>query len=104
MQISDKNQAISVDAYVNQVQTKQKAEPLGEKAGRRQEIKDDTVVISDAARRIQEAQKQLQAIPDVRIDKVAELRSRIENGSYEIKPDAIAGRMIRESLLNDLLK
>ena len=89
MQISDKNQAISVDAYVNQVQTKQKAEPLGEKAGRRQEIKDDTVVISDAARRIQEAQKQLQAI---------------ENGSYEIKPDAIAGRMIRESLLNDLLK
>jgi flagellar biosynthesis anti-sigma factor FlgM len=49
-------------------------------------------------------QKQLQAIPDVRVDKVAELRAQIENGSYEIKPDAIAGKMIRESLLNDLLK
>lgn len=104
MQISDKNQTVSVDAYVNQVQAKQKTEPVGERAGRQQGINGDTVVISETARRIQEAQKQLQAIPDVRIDKVAELRTQIENGSYEIKPDAIAGRMIRESLLNDLLK
>ncbi|MCU0558670.1 MAG: flagellar biosynthesis anti-sigma factor FlgM [Desulfobacterales bacterium] len=104
MQITDKNQTVSVDAYVSQVQAKQKAEPVAERAGRQQGINADTVVISDAARRIQEAQKQLQAIPDVRIDKVAELRAQIENGSYAIKPDAIAGRMIRESLLNDLLK
>ncbi|MFO7707640.1 MAG: flagellar biosynthesis anti-sigma factor FlgM [Desulfobacterales bacterium] len=104
MQISDKNQTLSVDAYVNQVQAKQKTEQVGEKSGRQQGIKDDTVVISDAARRIQEAQKQIQAIPDVRVDKVAELRAQIENGSYELKPDAIAEKMIRESLLNDLLK
>ncbi len=104
MQISDKNPTVSVDTYLNQVQAKQKSEPVGDTAGRQQAIKDDTVVISDAARRIQEVQKQLQAIPDVRVDKVAELRAQIENGSYEIKPDAIAGKMIRESLLNDLLK
>jgi hypothetical protein len=30
--------------------------------------------------------------------------SRIENGSYQIKPDKIADKMIRESLLNDLFK
>ncbi len=104
MQISDKNQTLSVDAYLNQVQAKQKTEPIGEKAGHQQGINDDTVVISDAARRIQEAQRQLQTIPDVRVDKVTELRAQIENGSYEIKADEIAGKMIRESLLNDLLK
>jgi negative regulator of flagellin synthesis FlgM len=104
MQISDKNQTQSVDAYLNQVQAKQKFEALEEKADHQQGIKDDTVVISDAARRIQEVQKQLQAIPDVRADKVAELRAQIENGSYQIKADEIAGKMIRESLLNDLLK
>jgi anti-sigma28 factor (negative regulator of flagellin synthesis) len=35
---------------------------------------------------------------------VAELKSRVENGSYEIQPDKIADKMIRESLLNDLFK
>ena len=104
MEISDKNQNVVIDAYVNQVQARQKSAPQGGKAGGEQGIKGDTVVISDAARRIQEAQKQLQAVPDVRVDRVAELRSRIESGVYEIKPDAIAGKMIRESLLNDLLK
>jgi negative regulator of flagellin synthesis FlgM len=60
------------------------------------------VVISDTAKRIQEAQKQIQTIPDVRAEKVAELRKQIENGTYEIKADQIAGKMIKESLLNDL--
>jgi len=35
---------------------------------------------------------------------MAELKAQIENGSYEIKPDKIAGKMIRESLLNDLFR
>lgn len=104
MQISDKNQTVSADVYASQVQARQKTEPHGEKAGRPHGINDDTVVISDAARRIQEAQQQLKAIPDVRVDKVAELKAQIEKGTYEIKPDEIAGKMIRESLLNDLLK
>lgn len=104
MEIIDKNQTVAIDAYINQVQGRQKPDPLGDKTVRAQAIKDDTVVISDTARRIQEAQKQLQSVPDVRMDKVAQLRSQIESGAYEIKPDAIAGKMIRESLLNDLLK
>jgi negative regulator of flagellin synthesis FlgM len=62
------------------------------------------VVISDAAKRIQEAQSKIQAIPDVRAEKVAELKARIENGTYEINPDKIAGKMIRESLINEFLK
>jgi negative regulator of flagellin synthesis FlgM len=104
MEISDKNQNVVIDAYVNQVQTRQKTAPLAGKTGGEQGIKEDTVVISDAARLIQEAQKQLQSVPDVRMEKVMDLRSRIESGVYEIKPDAIAGKMIQESLLNDLFK
>jgi negative regulator of flagellin synthesis FlgM len=103
MEITNKNQAISIDAYVKQVQVQPKTEPAGEKEAQPpQGLKTDTVVISDTAKRIQEAQKQIQSIPDVREDKVAELRNQIENGSYKIKADQIAGKMIKESLLNDL--
>jgi flagellar biosynthesis anti-sigma factor FlgM len=40
----------------------------------------------------------------VRTDKVAEIRNQIENGTYEIKADQIAGKMIKESLLHDFFK
>jgi negative regulator of flagellin synthesis FlgM len=104
MEITNKNQGISIDAYVKQAQVQPKTDPAVEKDAQPQGLKTDTVVISDTAKRIQEAQKQIQTIPDVRADKVAELRTQIENGTYEIKPDAIAGNMIKESLMNDIFK
>ena len=104
MEITNKSQAISIDAYVKQVQAQPKTEPAGEKAAQPQGLKTDTVVISDAAKRIQEAQKQIQTIPDVRADKVAEIRNQIENGTYQINADQIAGKMIKESLMHDLFK
>lgn len=105
MEITNKNQiAIPIDAYVKQVQAQPKTEPAGEKDAQAQGLKTDTVVISDTARRIQEAQKQIQTIPDVRTDKVAEIRNQIENGTYEIKADEIAGKMIKESLMHDFLR
>jgi negative regulator of flagellin synthesis FlgM len=87
---------------VSQVQVKPRPEEAAEKDPRPQAITSDTVVISETAKRIQAAQSQLEAIPDVRSDKVAEIRRRIEDGTYEIQPDKIAEKMIRESLLNDL--
>jgi negative regulator of flagellin synthesis FlgM len=67
-------------------------------------LKTDTVVISDTAKRMQEAQKQIRAIPDVRADKVADLKNQIESGTYEVKADQIAGKMIKESLMDDFLR
>ncbi len=97
------NQGIGIDAYANQVQDKNKVgtpDNQPEKTG----VKADTVVISDAAKRVQEARRQLDDIPDVREDKVSQLRSQIQNGTYEINADKIAGKMIKEGLLNDALK
>ena len=105
MEITPKNQPTAIAAYnTTQVQLRQKAESDEGKVSGHQDLKADTVFISDTAKRIQEAQTQLQSIPDVRADKVAELKGRIENGPYEIKADQIADKMIRESLLNDFLK
>jgi negative regulator of flagellin synthesis FlgM len=97
------NQGIGIDAYVNQVQDKNDIgtpDNKPEKAA----IHADTVVISDAAKRVQEARKQLDDIPDVREDKVSQLRNQIQNGTYEINAEKIAGKMLKEALLNDALK
>ena len=95
----DKNPGIQVDAYVNQVHDKNKAGPAEDKADK-VSAKTDTVVISDAARRIQETRAQLDAIPDVREDKVAELRNQIQNGTYEVDAEKTAENLLREHLGN----
>ena len=97
------NQGIGIDAYVNQVQDKNKVGTPDNKP-EKSAVKADTVVISDAAKRIQEARRQLDDIPDVREDKVSQLRNQIQNGTYEINADKIAAKMIKEGLLNDALK
>lgn len=97
------NQSIGIDAYVNQVHEKNKVD-APENKPEKAAVKSDTVVISDAARRVQEARRQLDEIPDVREDKVAQLRNQVQNGTYEIDAEKIAGKMIKEGLLNDALK
>ena len=101
MEITPKD-SINIEAYVNQVQDKDKADPTVEQP-EKQQAKADTVVLSDTAKQLQEAKKQLEAIPDVREDKVAQLKEQIENGTYEINEEKIADKMLKDSLLNDLI-
>ena len=91
----DKNQGIQVDAYVNQVHDKNKADQAADQA-KESAAKTDTVVISDAARRILEARAQLDEIPDVREDKVAALRDQIQNGTYKVDAEKTAEKLLKE--------
>ena len=99
----EKNQGVLMDAYVNQVHDKNKVDPSENKSDKTA-AKTDTVVISDAAKRIQEVRSQLDAVPDVDEEKVAQLRKEIEAGTYQRSADEIAGKMIREGLINDGVK
>jgi negative regulator of flagellin synthesis FlgM len=96
----EKNQGIQIDAYVNQVHDKNKVD-LSEIKSDQTAAKTDTVVISDAAKRIQEVRSRLDAVPDVNEEKVAQLRKEIEGGTYQRSADEIADKMIREGLIND---
>ena len=99
MEITPKN-TVNIDAYVNQVQQKQNDEQQAEKAAQ-QTTKRDTVELSDTARRIQEASKDLGSIPEVREDRVAELKNQIEKGAYHPDPEKVAGAMIIDALSSD---
>ncbi len=99
----EKNQGVQIDAYVNQVHDKNKVDS-SENNANKSAAKTDTVVISDAAKRIQEVRSQLDAISDVDEEKVAQLKKEIENGTYEINADKIAGKMISEGLINEGVK
>ncbi|MDX1708663.1 MAG: flagellar biosynthesis anti-sigma factor FlgM [Desulfobacterales bacterium] len=100
MEITPKD-SVNIEAYVNQVQDKDKVDATAEQP-EKQQTKTDTVVLSDSAKRVQEAQKELASIPDVREDKVAQLKEQIENKTYDMDEEKIADKMISDALMNDL--
>jgi flagellar biosynthesis anti-sigma factor FlgM len=59
--------------------------------------KQDDAVLSSGDSNVSKLTAEALAVPEVRTERVAELRSSISNGSYSIDPGAIAN-----ALLNDL--
>ncbi len=61
----------------------------------------DGVVISPRAREYQKARNAIAALPDNDMEKVREIKDRIQTGRYRIDAEKIAERMIREALPSD---
>ncbi len=55
----------------------------------------DTVNLTNSAKLLERLDKSLASLPAVDAGRVAEIKSAIENGNYEIDADAIAEAMIR---------
>lgn len=51
------------------------------------------VVLTDAAQKLRQAEKQLQSAPEVDEARVSEVKAAIDNGSYEINPEQIATKL-----------
>ncbi len=54
----------------------------------------DSVVFSDFARELQLASKAVREAPEVRADKVDQLRARIESGQYNVSASQIAEKIL----------
>ena len=65
---------------------------------------DEKVTLSQKARDIEKIQDILRNIPDVWEEMVAHLKNKITSGEYRVKGKDVAEQMLREFLLEDLLK
>lgn len=63
-------------------------------------VPEEKVSLSSAARDIQQAEKAIEELPDVREEKIRELQEQIETGKYDVGGEKIAGKMIGESILD----
>lgn len=60
----------------------------------------DTVTLSKESQIIKET---ISYKPDVREAMVAQYKERIESGAYQIDPQAVAGKIVDQSIMEDLL-
>ena len=102
MKITGKNPYVNLDAYAKNVKDKERIDNQGKNAAN-QVVKEDKVVLSQEAKRVQEAKKLMESIPDIREEKIAKVRAQIESVTYQVEEKKLAAKMIKESLLNELL-
>jgi len=104
MEITGKNSSISLEAYANSLKVRERGPSENAAEGSAAApIAQDKVVLSPRAREIAEAHKAANEAEDVRADKVDRLRQQIGGGTYRIDGDRIAIRMLKESVLNEIL-
>ncbi len=63
-------------------------------------VASDNVRLSAKARELQESRKAMEATPELRKEKVEELKDRIASGSYNVKGEEIADAIIKASLVD----
>jgi len=63
-------------------------------------IAEEKVSLSSTAIDFQKAQKAVEGLPDVRKEKVQQLKDQIQAGRYDVNGEEIAEKMLSESLLD----
>ncbi|TSA10913.1 MAG: flagellar biosynthesis anti-sigma factor FlgM [Deltaproteobacteria bacterium] len=98
MKITDINTKENVAQYVQNNQAAQGAQQAEreKQAAAEQSQATDKVELSAASRDIQKIQEVLENTPDVRAEKVQELKSKIESGQYKVDARGIADKMISD--------
>jgi negative regulator of flagellin synthesis FlgM len=101
MKITDLNQGSKTIQYINQANSAEKpALSQGTKNG---PPPTDKVELSPQSKEMGKINELLQTVPDIRTDRVLELKKLIQDGQYKIDSEQVAEKMLNESFL-DLVK
>ena len=101
MEITRKPPSNGVSGYVQNVRDNKVENNRPDKAPAA-EAGSDKVRLSNGAREVQEAVRILKEMPDVRTDMVAELKARVDQGTYQPDEKKIAFNLLKQSFLDEI--
>jgi negative regulator of flagellin synthesis FlgM len=102
MKVDGPNTNIQIDAYMRQARQQQQAGGTQQNPGTHT-AKTDKVEISQTAVETHKATQFLKDSPDVREDRVREIKMEVDSGRYHVPAEKVAGNMLNEGFENDLI-
>lgn len=60
----------------------------------------DQVSVSSAAKEIGRLQMEVSKMPDIRTDKVNQIKNAIDSGTYNVKGESVAGKILKEAIID----
>ena len=103
MDISDSERISPLSHLTPKVQAEQESHAHSAKepsSSTSQHPAPDQVTVSQSVNQHQAIQDIVKQIPEVRPDRVAEIRKALESGQYHVPSDLVADRIIRDILIN----
>lgn len=101
MKVNGENPPIPFVAYRNQMLAEQ-SRTSGKSGSGVTGVSDDKVQLSARAREVQEAANALAKLPDVREEKVQQVKMAVERGTYKVVGSKVAMDMLRETFENNM--
>ena len=102
MKIDSERSPVNLEAYIKSSQ-----ESEGVSQSLRQEKQGaspaESVKLSHTAKEIQKIREIVEATPEIRTDKVGQLKREIETGTYSVNAEKVAEKMLRESLIDTFI-
>jgi flagellar biosynthesis anti-sigma factor FlgM len=98
MKIDSQNPFINKELQTAEAKKREKAEAEAKSAENKETAKGDVVRLSDRSRLVARAGELAAGAPDVREDKVNDLRERINAGTYNVSGRTVAESMLRKSI------
>ncbi len=83
----------------------QKPDKVKEKSGEKSEeiLTKDQVTVSEKAKEIGRLQAEVSKVPEVRTDRVDEVKNAINAGAYNVRGEAVAGKLVKEAIIDSLI-
>ena len=85
---------------IQQYKANEKADAGSDKQVSGNVVPEEKVTLSTKARDVQRVKEAVDKLPDVREEKVQEIKDQIDQGTYSVSGDKIAEKMVGESLLD----
>ena len=99
MKINDYIAGTAAGAYTGATEKAAKEQTVNQQEAQKKETGGmDTVRLSDRSREIARSQDAINNSPDIRADKVAEIKAKLDAGTYEVKAGRVADAMLRQSI------
>ncbi len=102
MEINGKNPLIPLNPGVQRLDTQQSAARAQKPTNGDAKVGSDRIELSIRSREIQQLDELIRSAPDVREAKVEQIRSAIENGTYNVKAEMIADRILGGNLIDEV--
>ena len=102
MKIENRSDNTSINPQLNRIKdAAERSESKGPTPAHEASV--DRLELSGAAKALQQARQLLDALPEVRLEKVTELKGLIQQGAYNVKGEAIAAKMLGQGLFDRLV-
>jgi negative regulator of flagellin synthesis FlgM len=103
MEINSKNTLAGLNPSVQRIDVQQHAQRSQKAGAENPTSNSDRIELSVRGREIQHLNDLIRSTPDIREAKVEQIRSAVENGTYNVKAEKIADKILGGNVIDEIL-